>query len=451
MIVQYFDELISDIDLLSEKELQLRPDVEQEAVKINQRREVFLGECKNAQAACLSHLDQELAADLHLLEELDEHTLNEKLFKVFCFLIYVLDTHHLITTDTYLSNEQLTCFKFLLKNNHYNIGTAALTNSVGNPFQKLENTQGTIIEVWLNLVESCLLKDLVIRADLARLVKINRLEISQPIEIKPFARILFQDIQELFIEFYNYNTLGDYAKQINTFKQCQLPGKDNKTQIKLEGSIDLSSLHENEDEESFEFSKFLEPLSAFNMNMLIIYAKRNPDRIIQFNELNADSFSKNWENLLTLMLKNFHLKRIGPRTFSNFKSLNYLNLTDANLSEVDAEAFDGLAHLENLDLSDNLIQAFADGTFDSLVRLRRFNLCDNKLVKLQDNLFAKLIKLECLSLNRNPITEPFQEDTFSGLNSLKILDLKEVPVAKNLDAESLVFKKHLTNINEFKF
>jgi hypothetical protein len=118
----------------------------------------------------------------------------------------------------------------------------------------------------------------------------------------------------------------------------------------------------------------------------------------------------------------FRLKTIGPDTFSHFRNLSTLRL--ANL---------GLDKIEN-------------GMFDGLPDLNELNLNGNKLEFLEPGVFGKLSQLTTLTLTRNPLSVDLHEDTFSGLENLRGLDVRLTPLAQVINQQSPIITKHMKKV-----
>jgi hypothetical protein len=114
IITDYFDALTSEIDLLIERELQVNSNDESKMSDLNKRRDVYLNEIKRVEIENINSLNREKNIDyLNTLD--DELKLYRELFSVFSFTIEFKSLTRLITTNSYISTQQISLYKNLLK------------------------------------------------------------------------------------------------------------------------------------------------------------------------------------------------------------------------------------------------------------------------------------------------------------------------------------------------
>ena len=106
-------------------------------------------------------------------------------------------------------------------------------------------------------------------------------------------------------------------------------------------------------------------------------------------------------------------------------NLETLDLSDNNLTadSLTANVFNGMNVLETLDLSGNFITTTtATNRFSGLSSLRELNLSDNRITALVSSGFNPLIQLEVLNLNNNAL-QTVPAASFTGLARVTNLDL----------------------------
>ncbi|CAF0967290.1 unnamed protein product [Brachionus calyciflorus] len=140
-----------------------------------------------------------------------------------------------------------------------------------------------------------------------------------------------------------------------------------------------------------------------------------------------DLIDKNWfknlKNLQVLNLShNFLISRLESNNFANLTNLKKLNLAKVVFDSISTESFKGLNKLEDLVLSEcDLENKLSEYLFKDLTNLRLLSLDKNKISKLEP-IFHDLKNLEALGLSCNNL-EYLPENFFQGLTKLKQVNL----------------------------
>jgi hypothetical protein len=113
LITDYFDGVTNEIDFLIEKELQANSNDSVKMEELNKRREVYLTEIKRVETENLNSLNAG-KKKIAVLDELVELDLFKELFSVFCFTVVYKNLTRLITTNLYLSSQQISLYKNLI-------------------------------------------------------------------------------------------------------------------------------------------------------------------------------------------------------------------------------------------------------------------------------------------------------------------------------------------------
>jgi Leucine-rich repeat (LRR) protein len=278
--------------------------------------------------------------------------------------------------------------------------------------------------------------------------------------IKPDARYLFRNINEIHFIHKEVVALKELVNGLSAFEDCLQTSQNKLPAVKVEiiSQIDLEfdELNENVEEETVSdqtwrnnakpLSELFGCLEKFNMKVLCLCDSFRD--FLYYGDLNEGTFNKmsRWKNLAALELENFRIGYVHANAFAHFEHLIELCLIKVDLFRIDSKSFSGLSKLERLELSGNKLSTVPDGTFDFLENLKELELNSNRIVRIQPNLFVKLNKLLELNLSYNPIVEVFCDLTFSGLNNLEELNLIGVPAARKLNKKSAVFTQHLLKI-----
>ncbi|XP_037964164.2 chaoptin [Plutella xylostella] len=128
-------------------------------------------------------------------------------------------------------------------------------------------------------------------------------------------------------------------------------------------------------------------------------------------------------SITRLELNNNAITIIEEYSFQHFNLTRYLDLRDNFICNITNYTFYGLTELEDLNISNNKIVFILDMAFHTLRKLRNLNLSFNPLKALHRNIFQQGLPLSSLYMDNCEI-QFIEEDTFNGLNNLKILSLK---------------------------
>nr|XP_019924336.2 insulin-like growth factor-binding protein complex acid labile subunit [Crassostrea gigas] len=139
-------------------------------------------------------------------------------------------------------------------------------------------------------------------------------------------------------------------------------------------------------------------------------------------DIHDDAFS-GLQNLNNLILSNNFIENIP----SNLpKRLMFLYMAENNVGILNNNIFSNLTLLKRLHLGNNKILTLFKGAFSGLVNLQDLQLHGNKINTLPKQLFAPLTNLTKLQLQQNRLTTiQNSSKTFSSLTSLKYLNLSD--------------------------
>lgn len=192
---------------------------------------------------------------------------------------------------------------------------------------------------------------------------------------------------------------------------------------------------------------------------------------IENNILTKDIFSS-LINLKLLSLSELYIEDLTPGIFDSLVNLQELNLSINQLSTLDGDLFKNQKNLLKLDLSGNHLEYLAPDIFDNLEKLIYLDFNCNSIKKLDNSIFKNLFKLEYLDLsecelkeiesfcfqnlnkllqlklNNNPELEDFYENSFTGLQNLKVIDVSNIARLCDIKTPMEVFDK-LPNLEQF--
>ena len=144
----------------------------------------------------------------------------------------------------------------------------------------------------------------------------------------------------------------------------------------------------------------------------------------RLTELNGNSFPSHIDTLSILNLTDNRISSIKDGSFGNLINLKELYLTRNTISELSVGTFRGSQHaLEILDLGQNFLEHVPTEALSSLRSLRRLVLTSNNIQTLEEHAFADLGSLEVLDLSRNSLANLNGANVFSGLLSLRSLNV----------------------------
>ena len=162
-----------------------------------------------------------------------------------------------------------------------------------------------------------------------------------------------------------------------------------------------------------------------------------------------------------LSLRNSAIQTLEPKAFHGLNKLNILDLSlnmfayfpsglpehlkilimdgNHNMKVIQAFTFSGSPNLEQIHLRNCSISIIHKAGFSDLKKLSFIDLRNNHLTHstILQSTFSQLIKLDILLLGTNPLGSIKEQNTFSGLESLRKLDISN---AKITEINELVFK-----------
>lgn len=147
-------------------------------------------------------------------------------------------------------------------------------------------------------------------------------------------------------------------------------------------------------------------------------------------EIPKNSFPKLYE-LHTIDLSHNRLSIIANAVLQTLFSLRNLNLSHNSLETIKSPTFGTLPTLLDMDLSRNRLTDIARGAFTKLISLRTINVEHNQL----DKIFTIPLSLNVLMLRNNSINE-IPARTWPSMNALLELDLSENKLGNNLQGDS---------------
>lgn len=139
-------------------------------------------------------------------------------------------------------------------------------------------------------------------------------------------------------------------------------------------------------------------------------------------DIHKDAFS-GLQNLNNLILSKNFIENVP----SNLpKRLMYLYMAENNVGVLNNNIFSNLTLLKRLHLGNNKISTLFKGAFSGLINLQDLQLHENRINTLPKQLFAPLANLTKLQLQQNRLTTiQNSSKTFSSLTSLKYLNLSD--------------------------
>ncbi|XP_055014325.1 toll-like receptor 3 isoform X2 [Boleophthalmus pectinirostris] len=147
-----------------------------------------------------------------------------------------------------------------------------------------------------------------------------------------------------------------------------------------------------------------------------------------------------------LSLRKMNLLSLTNTTFTGLinTSISSIDLSDNQVNKIEVGSFLGLHKLQSLIMTDNKIKQLKNGTFEGLQSLKMLNLTrafDSKVSSqqvIENFAFQHLGAVQTLILQGSTIGK-ITEDTFSGLTSLKDLDLSWTKTSSDKIITNLTF------------
>jgi hypothetical protein len=413
-IVEYFDSVINEIDLFTEKEAHKS---KLDRNELNKNREVLIKQVKECEKASLSNLAQ-------------QNKLNPNFS--FCFVLNHGNNLRLVVTDTFLSQPNIDIFKSLALTGRYATSNQTELARIfqinhqtphNEPFFEIE-TDFYWTEIFKN--------NLVVKLTASELFKSTRVSIRSigAESIEPESIHLFSNNQSMSIFISNEKSVQETSQFLSLFA-------NEHSNLKLTVQVKLKI----DSETDSEINKVLNPLKKFKMENLRVEFADN----LCYDLISERTFKElfNWfETLTVLKLSHIKIGSIGAKSFTCFSNLVHLDLSNLSLKIIDSNAFFGLEKLMFLILSDNRLENIEKGTFDSMGYLEVLNLSHNQLKMFESGTFANLAGLKILDLGHNPLEKNLDEDSFCGPLYLARLVLTETPLHEIINSRPAVITKH---------
>ncbi len=125
--------------------------------------------------------------------------------------------------------------------------------------------------------------------------------------------------------------------------------------------------------------------------------------------------------LLSLLFLNFFFTFAKKKIF--FGDLESLSLPHNEIQKIDPYAFSTLLKLSKLNLSFNNLLEISLIPFNSTPNLLELDIGNNKFEKIETGDFKHLIKLKKLYIRGNKYFKTLEENCFSLLKSLELVDI----------------------------
>ncbi|XP_077291354.1 uncharacterized protein LOC143914854 [Arctopsyche grandis] len=103
--------------------------------------------------------------------------------------------------------------------------------------------------------------------------------------------------------------------------------------------------------------------------------------------------------------------------------IDELHIKNCKLLAISGNVFKQFRNIYVLDLSHNVLVSLEEDVFKNLVELRTLNVSHNALGTIDAKVFQPLTKLQDLDMSHNFLSTPSAESIFSGLASLRALDI----------------------------
>ena len=129
--------------------------------------------------------------------------------------------------------------------------------------------------------------------------------------------------------------------------------------------------------------------------------------------------------IFNFYLKNYSIYIIENSAFAKLHTVIVLDLSYNELEALERDTFTDLKSIKILNLSFNKIKAIQKELFQDLQLLMDLDLRDNEIQDIEDTALVNLQSLKIINLVMNPIIHLFKNHTFTGLSSLKHMDLSE--------------------------
>jgi Leucine-rich repeat (LRR) protein len=299
--------------------------------------------------------------------------------------------------------------------------------------------------------------------------------------IKKEALFLFRNIQQLFIDIFEYTP--NCETKIKTFMQnahfigsihasMKFIIRDINTVLfsPIISLVDgfglrdanvltqpISNLQNLSLLKSLNLSKFPPRRGDRFLNTLILEKSSCFKNLISLNlsynpiELEEACFSIGLESLQELILMSCNLKLCNEKSFQGLKSLLKLNLSKNELRFIKKGSFSFLKNLIHLNLAENKLAKIDHEWFDVNSNLGVLCLSGNHSVKLVENQFAIFPKLKKLFMNDMTVKSCPDSNLFNGLIDLTCLELKngsfECLIKYSNDSEIFVSLPNLEILN----
>ncbi|KAF5288136.1 hypothetical protein FQA39_LY15480 [Lamprigera yunnana] len=169
-------------------------------------------------------------------------------------------------------------------------------------------------------------------------------------------------------------------------------------------------------------------------------------------------------NVMTVILKNNHLRQLSSNNFISFPKLQNLDLSRNAIEYIDVNAFHDVKRIQNIDLSYNVLRVIKTETFGTNIKLQRLNLSRNylsnvgqlvssslrmldmsvcEIKEINKYSFIMMPKLQVLNLSRNFIS--YIPNNLRG-DELQILDISMCGIFA-LNNQTFSSLKKLRNVN----